>query len=118
VALTKNPAYATIEIGIENLQKTVKEMAESHEHQEHVKNIKSSSKKENIAYIRHRIKKDIRCSVSPFFEQWLEDETDSNVLFFLTLMMSVKIYDRSNAYVRYRILYDKKYWNVWRTSEG
>jgi hypothetical protein len=118
IALSKNPAYATIEEGIENLQMTVKEMAESLEHREHINNIKSSSKKENIAYICRRIKKDIRCSVSPFFEQWLNDETDKNVLFYLTLMMSLKIYDRNRAYVRYRLLSDKRYWNVWRENKN
>ena len=75
---------------------------------------KSTSKKENIAYIHKRIKKDIRCSVAPFFEQWLQDETDKNVLFYLTLMMTLKIYDRNNAYVRYRLLGDKRYLEVWR----
>ena len=114
VALSKNPVYATIEKGIENMQQQLKEMAESPENKEHINNIKSSSKKENIAYIHKRIKKDIRCSVAPFFEQWLQDETDKNVLFYLTLMMTLKIYDRNNAYVRYRLLSDKRYWEVWR----
>ncbi|NJN34888.1 MAG: hypothetical protein HC817_12175 [Saprospiraceae bacterium] len=52
----------------------------------------------------------------PHFEIWLEEETDKNVLFFITLSMSMKIYDRNRAYARYRLLWDRELWGVWRMS--
>ena len=92
-----------------------KQLIEDIEHQEHIKDIKSNSMQENIQYIRQRIKK-IRLTVHPDFEKWLNEEKDKTVLFYLTLLMSIKMYNRSRHYVRYRLLWEHELWDIWRKS--
>ncbi|MFM9947356.1 MAG: hypothetical protein ACKV1O_05400 [Saprospiraceae bacterium] len=90
------------------------ELTESPEHREHIQAIRTNPRQENINYIRRRIKREVKCRTHPLFEQWLAEETDEIVLFYLTLLMSLKFYDREKAYVRYRILWDRAYWEKWR----
>jgi hypothetical protein len=116
LALHRNPVIATVEAAIEKMLQELQELMESPEHREHVNSIQTSSKQANLTYIRRRIKKDIRCRTHPQFEHWLEKESDENVLFHLTLMMSLKLYNREEAYVRYRILWDRGYWKPWRKN--
>ena len=113
LALSLNSAYADVEKGLEEQIKRLKNMVESDKHREHIDDIKSSSKEHKIKYIRRRIK-EVEMSVHPHFEQWLENETDENVLFNLALLMSLKLYERNRHYIRYRLLSDNKLWAVWR----
>lgn len=117
LALRLNPVIADLEAAIQKMLHELQELVESPEHCEHINNIKTSSKQANLSYIRRRIKKDIKCRTHPEFEQWLEEEKSKKVLFYLTLLMSLKLYNREEAYVRYRILWDRGYWNGWRKNE-
>lgn len=114
LALHRNPVIATVEAAIQKMLQELQELMESPEHREQVNSIQTSSKQANLTYIRRRIKKDIRCRTHPQFEHWLEKESDENVLFYLTLLMSLKLYNREEAYVRYRILWNRGYWKAWR----
>ena len=52
--------------------------------------IQSESKDVKIKRIRSRLK-ELRLGVNPDFESWIEDEEDNSVLFFLRLLVSLKI---------------------------
>jgi Zn-finger protein len=105
-----NPAFFEIEKGIETLIGKVKNMMQDGKKQEHVNDIKSSSKKECIAFMKRRIKKDIQACSHKNFEQWLDNEDDMNIIYHLTFLLSLKIYDKEGQYVRYRILWDNETW--------
>ncbi|NJL77466.1 MAG: hypothetical protein HC892_22935 [Saprospiraceae bacterium] len=115
LAIHKNPAILDVEKGMQDLMQRIQKIVDSAEHQRHLKAIFSGTKKENIEYIKKRIKKDIQCSVHPSFEQWLDEENNKTVLFYLTLMMSINVYDRNSAYIRYRVLWDKENWRIWES---
>jgi hypothetical protein len=114
LALDLNPAICDVETGIQNMLQRLDELTESSEYHEFIQDIKTNSRQGNISFIRRRIKRDVQCRTHPLFEQWLEEEMDENVLFYLTLLMSLKFYVREKAYVRYRILWDRAYWEKWR----
>jgi len=114
LALHLNPAIIDVETGIQNMLRRLDDLTQSSEHNEHIQDIRGNSREGNIAYIRRRIKRDIQCRTHPLFEQWIEEETDENVLFYLTLLMSLKFQNREKAYVRYRILWDRAHWEKWR----
>lgn len=114
LALHLNPAIKNVEEGIQNMLQRLDELTQSSEHNEHIQDIRTNSREGNIAYIRWRIKRDVKCRTHPLFEHWLEEETDESVLFHLTFLMSLKFYTREKAYVRYRILWDRVYWEKWR----
>lgn len=114
LALHLNPAINDVEGGIQNMFRRLDELTQSSEHNEHIQDIRTNSREGNLAYIRRRIKRDVKCRTHLLFEQWLEEETDENVLFYLTLLMSLKFHNREKAYIRYRILWDRAYWEKWR----
>ena len=111
--LLRNPIYATIKAGIEDLCQNLKELAEDTKNTEHINLIKSSTNEENVQYIRSRIKK-VDLTVHPHFENWLNEEKDNEVVFNLTLLMSLKMYNRTRHYTRYRLLWERQLWDVWR----
>lgn len=116
LALHLNPVIADVETAIQNMLQRLNEMVKSSEHLGHIQDIRINSRQNNLVYIRRRIKKDVRCSVHPQFELWLEEENDENVIFHLTLLISLKLYTRDKAYIRYRILWDRLYWDEWRNK--
>ena len=113
LALSMNAAYPMIEKHIKELKVNLQGLAEADENKTFVNNIKSDPKEYNIKFIRRRIK-DIKLCVHPHFEQWLDKENDKNVLLYLTVLMSLKMYERSRHYARYRLLWDNTLWDSWR----
>jgi hypothetical protein len=116
LALSHNPIYAAVEEGINKLRQQLQEWTTAPEHQPHVQALKSNPKTENIRFMHTRIK-EIEISVHPLFEDWLRKETHKKVIFYLTLLLSMKFYERSEAYIRYRLLWDKTYWDFWRKAK-
>jgi hypothetical protein len=112
-ALMHNPMYANIERGIEKLLQSLDELLQKPEYQDHTQNIHSYAKKNKISYIRSRLK-ETQFSVHPHLEQWLNEEENENVLTQLALVMSMKLYNRGEKYARYRLLWDRGLWGVWR----
>lgn len=115
-ALKANPVFMNIQTAIETLHKSLWNIYEDPKNQEQVQRMLSESKAEKIKYIRYRLK-DLRLSINPIFEHWLEKEEDRSVLFFLRILVSLKIYDRNQAYTRHIMLWDRRYWLDWKTGE-
>jgi hypothetical protein len=113
LALHHNPAIINVEAGIQTMYEAVQEFFDSEEYSEHIQTVQNLSKADRIAYIKKRIKMDIKCSVHPQFETWLDEEQNENVMLRLTLLMSLKFYDRKPAFLRYCFLWDRTYWRVW-----
>ena len=53
-------------------------------------------------------------TASHMFGTWLEEEENSKVLLYLQMLLITKLYNHQEAYARYLILGDKKYWDAWR----
>ncbi|MEO0042454.1 MAG: hypothetical protein RL329_1902 [Bacteroidota bacterium] len=114
LALAENPVYATIDEHITELKQVLRDFKTDKAHEQHVQQIQRNSNKKNKAFILSRLKEDIKMSVHPQFESWLAAESDKKVLFYLTALLSFKLYDSKSAYVRYCLLWDKKIWDEWR----
>ena len=112
-ALSLNPMYAKIEDGINSFYKKIQNLRDSKENHSFVEDVERLSKEEKISNMKSRLRK-IELSVCGDFEKWLEEENDENVLSNLFILLALKLYDRQSHYIRYRILWDRKYWDVWR----
>ncbi len=114
-AMAANPAYFKLEECIEALRKILRDTVHDPNKSEEALKVQSASSAEKKARIRDRIK-DLRMilCICPNLEQWILEEEDQGVLLFLRFLLDMKIYDRNLAYARYRILWDKKYWDCWR----
>jgi hypothetical protein len=85
--------------------------------QDFVSEVLALSKKEKLNDIKFRVKElRMGLSVHEHFEDWLMAENDNNVLSFIYFLWAWKIYDKRQAYARFRILWDKNLWDYWRKS--
>ncbi len=114
-AVMLNIEYIRVKKGVAEMRQALKKMIKDPINADSVAYITSQSKAEKIKVIKNRLK-EVRLCVHAHFEKWLEEEEDENVLFHLRFMMGLKIYKRSQAYIRYRILWDREYWEVWRKA--
>jgi hypothetical protein len=114
LALAENPVYATIEEHITELKQVLRDFKTDKAHEQHVQQIQLNSNKKNKEFILSRLKDDLKMSVHPEFESWLAAESDKQVLFYLTVLLSFKLYDSQSAYVRYCLLWNKELWDEWR----
>ena len=109
-ALDKNPYYMDIDAVVENLQAEMWEFIKTDKKFENRHKKENDKKKEEILYWTKK-KLD---AVHPKFEEWLAKETDINLLSSLLLLVSLKLYNRDQAFARQEILKTKKYWKIWR----
>ncbi len=117
-AISKNPAYFQLDKALNDLCRWIWETTGEGEHFGYVAQIRAESNADKKVLIFRQLKeKRDAVTAGPDFENWLAAEEDPNVLLFLRLLLSLKIYDRKSAYARYRILHDKALWNLWRTGE-
>ncbi len=114
-ALLLNPMYAKIETGIDSFYTKIQNLRASEENHSFVEDIGRLSKEDKISNMKSRLRK-IELSVCGEFEKWLEEENNNNVLSNLFILLALKLYDRQSHYIRYRILWDRKYWDVWRKN--
>ncbi|TAF75247.1 MAG: hypothetical protein EAZ53_06410 [Bacteroidetes bacterium] len=114
-ALLANPYYLNIEESIEKLMERLNNMYNSDTHHEFVANLKLMTKEEKVRLINARLK-EIRMGHSSHYEfiTWIEEELSEKVLDYLCLLLFWKMYNKELAYARFRILWDKTYWDSWR----
>lgn len=117
-AILENPAYFRLDEVVDNLCQRIWKTTVEGEHLSYVVQIRAESNADKKALILRQLKekRDV-VTAGPDFENWLAVEEDPDVLLFLRLLLSLKIYDLGRAYARYRILHDKTLWNLWRTGE-
>jgi hypothetical protein len=115
LAMEANPAYFHIDAALEDLHQRIRATVQGEDHLEYVQQIQAESNADKKTLILRQLKqkRDV-VTAGANFEHWLAEETDEKVLLFLRLLMSMKIYDRSRAYARYRILHERAHWDVWR----
>lgn len=114
-ALTVNPDFDRLEQHIETVCKNLWETSQEAKHQKAVQQIKSETADEKRAIIRRQIK-DLRLGIHPDFEKWMREEDDQSVLFFIRLLLSLKITYRQRAFARHQILWEPVHWERWRTG--
>lgn len=114
-AMSVNSAYFRLEEALDDLCWSIWETTKEGPHLAYVAQIREESNADKKTLILRQLKdKRLETTAGPHFEQWLADEEDPDVLLFLRLLMSRKIYSRPLAYARYRILHDKALWDIWR----
>jgi hypothetical protein len=113
-AIAVNPILIDIPNGVEMMFELLNKFLTDPTKKDHIDSITQTSKEEKWGWIKQRIKK-VEYSVHPDFEEWFDKENDSNVLLFLMILVSLKLYDKSSHFIRFQILYNKKYWDKWRT---
>ncbi len=114
-ALALNPDYIRIEEALVAFRARIDDFWQSPERAESLQFMRQDSKSEKIKFIRYRIK-DLRLSVHPDFERWLDEEEDKTVLLRLRQLMGVKLYDRRKSFLRHRLLWNREQWDVWRST--
>jgi len=119
LVMQANPAYFLLHKSLNDLRERLLTTIEGAKNRNYVQQIRAESNDKKKALIRQQIKQ-MRSimAVGPSFEQWLDNETDEQVLLHLRLLTCMKIYDRERAYARYRILHDATLWEVWRKPGG
>lgn len=114
-AMSANPAYFQLDEALDDLYRNLWETTFEAEHLMYVRQIRAESNGDKKTLILRQLKeKRSVTTAGPDFEQWLVAEEDPDVLFFLRLLLSLKIYGRPQAYARYRVLHDRALWDVWR----
>jgi hypothetical protein len=94
---------------------SMRDTTQQGEHLGFVAQIRAESNAANKTLILRQLKEKRGVTTAgPDFERWLEAEEDADVLLFLRLLLSLKIYTRPRAYARYRILHDRTRWGVWK----
>ena len=112
-ALKRNPAFMDISVTIENLMDDLWKICNDNKNRDDIQYIYFITKEKKVQNLRKKIKEK-RLSVNSNFEKWIEEEFDTSVLTSLCVLLSLKIYDRSEAFARQMLLLDNKYWNLWR----
>jgi hypothetical protein len=115
LAIQANPAYFRLDEALQALRERIRKTIEGEEYRGYVQQIRAESNADKKTLILQQLKqkRDV-VTAGANFEQWLSEETNEQVLLFLRLLMSMKIYDRQRAYARYRILHDHELWSDWR----
>lgn len=114
-ALKLNPAFVNVNGEIESMAKSIKGLCNDETLKHNIKRRMESTREEKIRRIRATIKEKRLC-VHPDFEIWIENEHDSNILTFLDILVSLKLYQREEAFARQQILTNNKYWSIWKTG--
>lgn len=111
LAAEANPVIIDEKTEIQNFLQRLQEIVDAEENSEHINQMLTSTV--NILYIKTRLK-ELYLAVHPDFELWLTNEKKNrSVIVFLTVMMTLKLYETNHSYIRYRILWDKEIWRVW-----
>lgn len=111
--LQVNPAYFQLDAEIEALSQVVRKLMAEDAHQSMVAQIRAEPNELKKSQILYQLKeKRMVVTAGADFEQWLEEEEDPEALFFLRMILSLKIYNRGRAYARYRILHDRTLWHL------
>ena len=108
-ALARNSACLDVETGIAALQARVVRYIDHPTDVAARDSLLALSPEQCRRFIRRRLK-EIGISVHPDFEEWLAATTDITTLYRLTMVAALKLYDQGAHYVRFRLLYDRKYW--------
>ncbi len=114
-AIHANPAFMNLTKYIEQLKSVLTTIANEEKNQEDIAFMRKETKDDKIKRMRSRLK-ELQFTVNPDFEKWIDAEEDANVLFWLRLLISLKLYDRNLSYTRHQVLWDKQHWNLWRNT--
>lgn len=114
-ALKANPIFLRIETAITELYGQFQAFIQAEANQSSIEVWKAETKAAQVQFIRYRLKK-LRLCIHPEFENWLVAENDPSVLFHLRLLMGMKFTDRPFVYTCFRVLWDRRYWEIWRTG--
>ncbi len=110
-ALKVNPYHLEVDSVVDKLQKEMFQLCKKNT--EDIKYRHETDKTEKIEKLNYWIKQK-GLNVLPEFSEWLNKETDEGVITCLYVLTSLKVYDRGQSYARQQILFNPKYWNVWK----
>lgn len=117
-AIKANPYFLNIEEVVhgfyEDLQKLLAEDEEMADYPNFVLSTVDSQSDFHTKIMRKFKQRRMYVSAHVDFEKWVRQETDNSVLFHLYLLLGLKVYQQRQAYARYRILHEPKYWDAWR----
>jgi hypothetical protein len=105
-----NPVIIDENMEILNFLQRLQEIVDAEESSKHINEMLTSTV--NILYIKTRLK-ELYLGVHPDFELWLTNEKNRSVIVYLTVLMTLKLYDTGHSYIRHRILWDKEIWGIW-----
>ncbi|MEY3241193.1 MAG: hypothetical protein RIR11_2631 [Bacteroidota bacterium] len=114
-AIRINPGFFRLEEALADLRQYIWKIINEEGSLDYVQKIREESIEDKKIVILQQLKKKRSVvTIGIGFEHWLFEEMDENVLLCLRLLLSLKIYNRSRAYARYRILHDRELWQYWR----
>lgn len=111
-AIAANPLFPTAEEAVKAFKQRVRTGIENYPDKTYLNRMKDLSKEDHIRFVRSRIR-EVGYNVHPDFESWLEEIEEETILFHLHFVMALKVYDRSAHFSRFRLLWDKSYWQNW-----
>lgn len=111
-ALKANPLFPQVNQAVLDFKNRVLSVINEPAEQTYKNQVKSLSKEANIKFIKSRIR-EIGYSVHPSFETWLDELEEEKILFYLHFTMALKVYDRDSHFARFRLLWDRNFWDKW-----
>jgi hypothetical protein len=112
-ALKLNPAFMDVNNEIDSLRRSILNLLNNETLNQNIKYRIQLSREEKIRRIKATIKEK-RLAVHQDFEDWIENVNDPNILTSLDLLVSLKIYQRGQAFARQQVLMNNKYWHTWK----
>jgi len=112
-ALKLNPAFMDVDNEIDSLRRSILNLLNNETLKQNIKYRIQLSREEKIRRIKATIKEK-RLAVHQDFEDWIENVNDPNILTSLDLLVSLKIYQRGQAFARQQVLMNNKYWHPWK----
>jgi len=112
-ALKLNPAFMDVDNEIDSLRRSILNLLNNETLNQNIKYRIQLSREEKIRRIKATIKEK-RLAVHQDFEDWIENVNDPNILTSLDLLVSLKIYQRGQAFARQQVLMNNKYWHTWK----
>ncbi len=107
-AVKLNPVFMDFDNTLNDFIEKVKELSKN---KKYIEYNKSLNQEELVQDIKSWIKKK-ELSINTNFEQWIEQETDKNILDILLLITSLGINTKALRFVREEILFNKKLWEL------
>ncbi|KAK3604946.1 hypothetical protein CHS0354_000610 [Potamilus streckersoni] len=115
LAINLNPVILSLEESIKTFMKLINNTLNGEESKNKFDSLKSMNLEEKRSQIKYFLKKNrFALTTHSDFLNWLESEKDNNVLNSILLVVSNSIPNKKFAYVIFRILWDKNYWDFWR----
>ncbi len=113
-AIALNPTFIRLETGIKDMHELLENMQTQEQHRGFITEVKAESLHDKFIFIHYRANK-LSLGTHPDFEAWIQTEDNENVMLHLRILMALKLSSAAERYIRFRVLWDRKYWEVWRS---